>query len=75
MSCATGVVLAAFCWARADGPFRVLPYLQNPATDAITVMWFSETSTTGQVAFCQTGVWSAPLEVPAVLASALDYHS
>lgn len=75
MSCATGVVLAAFCWARADGPFRVLPYLQNPATDAITVMWFSEASTTGQVAFCQTGVWSAPLEVPAVLASALDYHS
>ncbi|HPK37591.1 MAG TPA: hypothetical protein PLH01_04865 [Kiritimatiellia bacterium] len=48
MSCATGVVLAAFCWARADGPFRVLPYLQNPAGDAITVMWFSEASTAGQ---------------------------
>jgi len=75
VSRATGVALVAFCWARADGPFRVLPYLQNPAGDAITVMWFSEASTTGQVAFRQTGAWSTPLEVPAVLASALDYHS
>jgi hypothetical protein len=31
----------------ADAQFRVLPYLQNPASDAITVIWLSEQDTPG----------------------------
>jgi hypothetical protein len=31
----------------AGAEFRVLPYLQNPATDAITVVWFSADNTPG----------------------------
>ena len=31
----------------ADAQFRVLPYLQNPASDAITVVWLSEQDTPG----------------------------
>jgi len=61
-------------WAQADGPFRVLPYLQYPATNAITVTWFSETATGGQIDFRRTGDW-ATVTVPAVLATTLDYHA
>ena len=68
------IAAAASGWARADGPFRVLPYLQNPAADALTVMWFSESSAAGQIAFRRTGEWTTA-EVPAVLAGTLDYHS
>ena len=60
--------------APADGPFRVLPYLQNPGPDAMTVLWFSEAATTGQVAYGQAGDWSTLSTAPAQ-ASALDYHS
>lgn len=33
--------------ARAQAGFRVLPYLQRPASDAMTVTWISETPTRG----------------------------
>lgn len=33
--------------ARAQAGFRVLPYLQRPASDAMTVTWVSETPTRG----------------------------
>ena len=60
--------------APAEGPFRVLPYLQNPGAGEMTVMWFSEAATTGQVVYGQAGNWSALSAAP-VAASALDYHS
>ena len=31
--------------------FRVLPYLQNPAPDAITILWFSADSTPGRLLY------------------------
>jgi hypothetical protein len=60
--------------ASANGPFRVLPYLQNPGANAMTVMWFSEAATTGEVAYAQAGSWTNLSAAP-VLASELDYHS
>lgn len=43
----TAALLAA---GRADAePFRVLPYLQSPSQDAITVRWLSEKSTPGEL--------------------------
>ncbi len=35
----------------AQDNFRVFPYLQNPETNAMTILWFSETDTPGQLAY------------------------
>ena len=35
--------------ANAESDFRVLPYLQNPAPDAMTILWFSTNDTPGQL--------------------------
>lgn len=37
--------------ALAHAEFHVLPYLQNPAPDAISVIWFSEASTPGRITY------------------------
>lgn len=38
------------------GVFRVLPYLQNPIMDAITVIWFTDSDTPGIVTvMCESG--------------------
>jgi len=59
--------------------FRVTPYLQNPAPDAITLTWLSNSGRAGQLK-----LWSdddtadapgAVFESTPRLASALDYHS
>jgi len=71
---AVGLASVTAGWAQADGPFRVLPYLQNPAPDAITVMWFSEAATAGQIAYRLSGEWTTH-EVPAVSAAALNYYA
>jgi len=44
----TGVA-ALVCSLGHAAEFRVLPYVQNPASDAITVRWLSETNTPGVV--------------------------
>jgi len=58
--------------------FRVTPYLQNPAIDAITFIWFSNANRTGQLS-----LWKAEspnkesatrLESNPVRAEALAYH-
>ncbi|MFA7173476.1 MAG: metallophosphoesterase family protein [Kiritimatiellia bacterium] len=77
LPCVIGLLLLLLFFpgrAWAMGPFRVLPYLQNPATNAVTVIWFSEADTTGQLAYGLMGNWMT-VDVPAVLASVLDYHS
>lgn len=46
------VWFAASCFliaTNADARFRVLPYLQNPAEDGMTVIWFSEHDTPGSL--------------------------
>lgn len=49
--------------------FRVLPYLQDPAPDSISVLWFSETAVSGTLVVGGVGSF---VSVPTV-ATALDY--
>ena len=35
----------------AENVFRVYPYIQNPAPDAITIMWFTEQNISGSVSY------------------------
>ncbi len=61
--------------ARA-GDFRVTPYLQNPATNAMTVMWFAQTNSTGQIRYWpQGGGPTVAVDSVATLAADLDYHA
>jgi hypothetical protein len=39
----------------AQKEFRVFPYLQNPSSDAITILWFSENNSSGTLTFWQKG--------------------
>lgn len=56
--------------ARAEVPaFRVRPYLQNPAPDAMTIRWLSETGDAGRVTCNGIAVVSKPL-----LQNDLDYQ-
>jgi hypothetical protein len=50
--------------------FRIRPYLQNPAPDAMTVRWFSETSTPGTLTCDGRSFTSAP-----ELCHDLDYQA
>ncbi len=58
--------------------FHVTPYLQNPAKDAITLVWFSKENRAGQLTVWKPG--SASLEMMAIFesrpvrAEALVYH-
>jgi hypothetical protein len=69
---ATGPALAILLVlgsARAE-PFRVLPYLQHPARDAISVRWLSETADPGVLAV-ETPDGTRTLRSAPVLAGAL----
>lgn len=50
--------------------FRVEPYLQNPAADAITIRWLSETADPGSLTIAGRGFTSSP-----TLASTLGYQA
>lgn len=50
--------------------FRVTPYLQNPSTDGMTVIWLSETQESGSVEVAGIGTFTS---IP-VLAGELAYH-
>ena len=39
----------------AQDSFRVFPYLQNPASDAMTIIWFSEENIQGQLLYQRKG--------------------
>ncbi len=43
------VTVCLSCSALQAGEFRVLPYLQNPAEDAITIRWLSESPEPGEL--------------------------
>jgi hypothetical protein len=53
----------------ASSVFRVRPYLQHPAADAMTVRWFSHSSTAGTLAVDGKTLVSQP-----ILCSELDYQ-
>ncbi len=67
------IVLAAVCQAADDSPtasaFRVRPYLQNPAADAMTVRWLTNDDTPGMLRIAGRELASAP-----VLCLELAYH-
>lgn len=68
-------VLASVLWtgmARADS-FRVLPYVQNPTPDAITVRWLSDAEEPG-VLTIETAVGRRVLHSQPRLAPALAYN-
>ncbi len=39
----------------AQDSFRVFPYLQNPGSDAMTILWFSEENSPGQLTYQREG--------------------
>ena len=66
-----GALLLATATASASGSdFRVGPYLQNPASDAVTIRWLSDTADPGSVAIDGRVFTSAPM-----LAATLDYQT
>ena len=54
-------------------PARVNPYLQNPATDAMTIMWFTQENVSGTLTVNLPGGPQNFASTPA-LASALAFH-
>ncbi len=71
--CAAALLLciaATLSASTAKAEFRVQPYLQNPAEDAMTVIWFGDDAAAGTIAVDGVGVFtSSP-----VLAEELAYH-
>jgi hypothetical protein len=64
--------IVSFNILSAQSNFRVFPYLQNPAPNAITIIWFSEENTPGQLSCWKKGsetkinVSSSPLAATAL---------
>ena len=52
---ATFVALLTSQVAAADIDFRVFPYLQNPAPEAMSILWFSEKDVPGQLSYGEPG--------------------
>lgn len=50
-TCMMLLFLSCCFLAGAQGEFRVYPYLQNPAPDAITILWFSNGDFPGQLSW------------------------
>lgn len=55
-------------------PARVNPYLQNPASDAMTVMWFTQENVPGTLTVQLPGGGTQVYTSTPVLASGLAYH-
>lgn len=74
--CAVLFVLSAFplvaAFARADS-FRVTPYVQNPATDAITVKWYTETNEAATISWWVEGGTAQSLQTTPERAAELYY--
>ncbi len=57
----------------AADDFRVLPYLQNPAPEAMTILWFSDSDAPGSVEISPTPGQSSERVSTATLAESLAY--
>jgi hypothetical protein len=68
--CLCVAVTAAAAPPSAEPAFRVRPYLQNPAPDAMTVRWLSESGEPGRLSCDGRTFASRP-----VLATELSYHT
>ena len=59
----------------AEAGFRVTPYVQDPAADAVTLTWFSDGDEPGSVSFGASGGQGARVEFSSPeAAEALAYH-
>lgn len=62
------------CSLTAQDGFRIPPYLQNPAPEAVSILWFSEGSSQGYLSFGKPGSQSkTTLTSSPVLAGTLAY--
>ncbi len=58
----------------AQDSFRIFPYVQNPAPDAITIIWFSEENSSGLLSYgIQGSSTTADIHSDPLLAAALAY--
>lgn len=68
--------LTAACTSEQESGFRVLPYLQNPAPDAMTLVWFSEDNNPGQLFYKkQNSTSTDTVNSLPVLAKSLSYST
>lgn len=67
------LILSFFTTFGSAAEFRVLPYIQNPAADAVTVKWFSNSNEPGELIVELPGEQRMLRSTP-VLASALAYN-
>jgi len=68
LGCATSLLMAAE-QAEPQTAFRVRPYLQNPAADAMTIRWFSQSADAGRLTIDGRTFASKP-----TLCAELDYQ-
>jgi hypothetical protein len=59
----------------AQVDFRVLPYLQNPAPEAITIVWFSNANSPGSLTYAKNNTPAITRVSTPVLAAALAYSA
>ena len=53
--CIVLLILVSSGISTAQNNFRIFPYLQNPATDAITIFWFSDLDSPGLLTYWKQG--------------------
>ena len=66
-------LLLAVVLDSAASDFRVPPYVQNPAADAMTILWFSEGAAPGQLTVWDEGDQARTYTSTPVLAASLAY--
>lgn len=69
-----GVCALMACTTVFAAPFVVRPYLQNPAQDAMTLIWFSADEASGRVLYAAESGEEVTVKSEPTLATALAYH-
>jgi hypothetical protein len=47
--------IAVFVWPAFSADFRVFPYIQNPTTASMSILWFSNDDTPGRLTYRKKG--------------------
>ena len=74
--------IAVFVWPAFSADFRVFPYIQNPTTASMSILWFSNDDTPGRLTYRKKGtsndttIVSIPIRTDALayLASENETH-
>jgi 3',5'-cyclic AMP phosphodiesterase CpdA len=66
LSCLAVVLAGSMCGRGSDSGFRLLPYLQAPAPDAVTVLWLSHDGRPGRISYHRVGAgdWRTRTSAP-----------